>query len=327
MKKRVLTGYRPTGQLHLGHLHGNLNNMLALQEKYECFFFIADWHALTTDYADTDNLLHYTDEMVLDWLAVGLDPDKCAIYRQSDMPEIAELALYFSMFTPIAWLERNPTYKEQLKELKVKEIATHGFIGYPVLQAADILSVHADFVPVGEDQLPHLELSREIARRFNHLYGRYLKEPKALLSHAKRLPGTDGRKMSKSYGNAIYLNDDPETVTKKVKQMITDPKKIRLNDPGHPEVCTVFTLHQLYSGEQTDDIATRCRSGELGCVADKGDLAEKICRSLAPYQARRLELASNPSTVKSVLAGGYAKAHPIISETLHQARRLIKIEK
>ena len=301
--------------------------MLGLQDKYECFFFIADWHALTTNYADTDKLLQYVDEMVLDWLAIGLDPNKCAIYRQSDMMEIAELALYFSMLTPIAWLERNPTYKEQLNELKAKEIATHGFIGYPVLQAADILSVHADFVPVGEDQLPHLELSREIARRFNHFYGKYLKEPKALLSHTKRLPGIDGRKMSKSYGNAIYLNDEPETIAKKVMKMITDPEKIRKNDPGHPEICSVFALHKLYSPEQAEDIAARCRSGELGCVADKGDLAEKICSSLKPYQKRRLELARDPDTVKKVLAGGAAKAHPLISETLHQVRRLIKIER
>lgn len=327
MEKRVLTGYRPTGKLHLGHLHGNLKNMLELQDKYDCYFFVADWHALTTDYADTGKLLQYIYEMVLDWLAVGLDPQKCAIYRQSDMPEIAELALYLSMLTPIAWLERNPTYKEQLQELKAKEIATHGFLGYPVLQAADILAVHADFVPVGEDQLPHLELGREIARRFNHFYSKYLKEPSAMLSHAKRVPGTDGRKMSKSYNNAIYLDDNPEIVAKKVMQMITDPQKIRKNDPGRPDICTVYELHKIYSPDRIDEIGDCCRRGELGCVQDKKDLAARINESLEPFRARHAALGRDPETVERVLVQGAAKARPVIADTLHNVRRLIKIEK
>ena len=326
MKKRVLTGYRPTGKLHLGHLHGNLHTMLELQVEFECFFFIADWHALTTDYANTENLKSFTKDMVIDWLAVGLDPSKCVIYRQSDVPEIAELALYLSMLTPIAWLERNPTYKEQLVELKKKEIATHGFIGYPVLQAADILSVHADFVPVGEDQLPHLELSREIARRFNHIYGDYLKEPAARLSKAKRVPGIDGRKMSKSYNNAIYLDDDDVTIEKKVMKMITDEKKIRRDDPGRPEVCNVFEIHRIYSPDRIEEIEKTCRSGELGCVDDKRELAKRIIASLGPFREKKKELTSNPSLYENVLAEGAIKAHDVISDTLKTVRKMIKID-
>jgi len=326
MKKRVLTGYRPTGKLHLGHLHGNLHTMLELQEEFECFFFIADWHALTTDYADTKNLKDFTKEMVIDWLAIGLDPKKSVIYRQSDVPEIAELALYLSMLTPIAWLERNPTYKEQLKELKKKEIATHGFIGYPVLQAADILSVHADFVPVGEDQLPHLELTREIARRFNHFYGDYLKEPSAKLSRAKRVPGMDGRKMSKSYNNAIYLDDDDAAIEKKVMKMITDEKKIRIDDPGRPEICNVFELHRIYSPDKVEEIEKRCRSGELGCVEDKKELAKKIIASLATFRKRKEEITSDPSLYDDVLTDGAVKARKVITETLQTVRKKMNID-
>ncbi|MCK4268542.1 MAG: tryptophan--tRNA ligase, partial [Actinomycetia bacterium] len=253
--KRVLTGYRPTGKLHLGHMVGNLQNMLDLQSTYDCYFFIADWHALTTDYAKTGQLGNYIEEMVLDWLAFGLDPEKCTIYRQSDVPEVAELALYLGMLTPLSWLERNPTYKEQLVELKNKEIATYGFIGYPVLQAADILIVHGEVVPVGEDQLPHLELSREIARRFNYLYGDYLTEPQAKLSIGKRVPGTDNRKMSKSYNNAIFLTDSPDEISKKVRKMVTDPARIRRDDPGHPDVCSVFALHKIFTPAEVERIA------------------------------------------------------------------------
>lgn len=325
MTQSVLTGYRPTGKLHLGHLAGNLKSMLELQEKYDCYFFIADWHALTTHYADTSDLLTNVDEMLLDWLAAGLDPKKSVIYRQSAVPEIAELALYFSMITPLAWLERNPTYKEQLQELKAKEIATHGFLGYPVLQAADILSVHADLVPVGEDQLPHLELTREIARRFNFLYEAELKEPKAYLSKAKRLPGIDGRKMSKSYGNAIYLSDTPDEIQKKVSRMITDPKKIRRDDPGRPEVCNVFALHQEFSGDAVGSIADGCRGGSLGCVQDKKDLAERLSESLAGFRARRAELAADTAYVAEVLQNGAAIARPLIAETLAYVRSRVRI--
>lgn len=325
MTKRVLTGYRPTGKLHLGHLAGNLKNMLELQEKYECYFFIADWHALTTHYADTSDLLMNVDEMLLDWLAAGLDPGKCVIYRQSAVPEIAELALYFSMITPLAWLERNPTYKEQLQELKAKEIATHGFLGYPVLQAADILSVHADMVPVGEDQLPHLELTREIARRFNYLYTAELKEPKAYLAKAKRLPGTDGRKMSKSYGNAIFLSDTPEEIQSKVTRMITDPRKIRRDDPGRPEVCNVFALHEEFSGESAASIAVECRAGSLGCVKDKKDLAERLSASLAGFRERRAKLAADRAYLSRVLEEGAAVARPLVADTLAYVRARVRI--
>jgi tryptophanyl-tRNA synthetase len=324
--KTVLTGYRPTGKLHLGHLHGNLKNMLQLQEKFHCYFFVADWHALTTDYANTNQLQEYTKEMIIDWLSIGLDPKKSVIYRQSDLPEIAEISLYFSMITPLAWLERNPTYKEQQQELKNKDISTYGFLGYPVLQAADILSVRADFVPVGEDQLPHLELAREIARRFNHFYGSYLNEPQAILSKVKRLPGIDGRKMSKSYGNAIFLSDDEATVVKKVMKMITDPEKIYKGDPGHPDICTVYAFHKIYSPEAVEEIAAECRSGRLGCVKDKQDLAARINLALSEFRKIRQSLAQSPEKVDRVLKDGAAKAGLVVRETLSEIRKLVKID-
>ncbi len=323
--KRVLTGYRPTGRLHLGHMVGNLKNMLELQSKYDCYFFVADWHALTTDYADTAGLIEFSREMVLDWLAFGLDPQKSTIYRQSSVPEVAELALYLGMLTPIAWLERNPTYKEQLQELKTKEIANYGFIGYPVLQSADIMIVHGELVPVGEDQLPHLELSREIARRFNHLYGDYLTEPKALLSEGKRVPGTDGRKMSKSYGNAIYLTDEPDEIIAKVKKMITDPARVRRDDLGHPEVCSVYTMHKIFTPNELDRIDSECRSAEIGCTDCKQLLAESIIEELADFRARRKDLAERPALAEEVMEEGAARVHEIAAETIDEVRVLMKI--
>ncbi len=248
MAQRILTGYRPTGKLHLGNLHGNLKEMIELQEKAECFFFIADWHALTTDYQDPSCMREYTEEMVLDWLAAGIDPGKAAVYRQSDLPEVAEFQLYLSMITPLGWLERVPSFKEQQEQLQGKDISTHGFLGYPVLQAADILMVRADGVPVGEDQLPHLELTREIVRRFNFLYGETFKEPQSLLSRSPRIPGTDGRKMSKSYGNFISLTDPPDEMRKKVLSMITDPARRTRKDPGDPEKCSAFAAAQDVHG-------------------------------------------------------------------------------
>jgi tryptophanyl-tRNA synthetase len=325
MRKRVLTGYRPTGKLHLGHLFGNLQEMVKLQEEYECFFFIADWHALTTDYADPSSLPENTREMLLDWLTAGLDPEKCVIYRQSDFPEVAELTLYFGMVTPLSWLERCPTYKEQLRELKGREITTYGFLGYPVLMAADILIMRAELVPVGEDQLPHLELTREIARRFNGFYGDYFPEPQALLSKAQRVPGIDGRKMSKSYGNAIFLTDTPELVREKVSNMFTDPARIRKTDLGHPEVCAVFALHKLYSQNDIKEIEEACRKAQRGCVECKKILAERISENLSDFQKKRRTFEKEKDVVKNLLERGQERAKPIAQETLLEVRKRLKL--
>jgi tryptophanyl-tRNA synthetase len=304
---------------------GNLQNMLELQSKYDCYFFVADWHALTTAYADTSGLIDYAHEMVLDWLAFGLDPRKSTIYRQSDVPEVAELTLYLGMLTPIAWLERNPTYKEQLAELKNKEIATYGFIGYPVLQAADIMIVRGDLVPVGEDQLPHLELSREIARRFNKFYGDYLVEPQALLSKGKRVPGTDGRKMSKSYGNAIFLTDEPEVIAKKVRQMLTDPARKRREDLGHPDVCSVFAMHGIFTKERSAEIEAECRAAEIGCTDCKAILAESISDALAGFRERRAELGARPELAEEILAAGALEVRSLAAETIKDVRTRMNI--
>lgn len=326
MKKRVLSGNRPTGKLHIGHFHGALKNWIKLQDEYDCFFFVADWHALTTNYDNVVALKSDIQEMVIDWLALGLDPQKSVIYKQSDIPEVAELSLYLSMITPLGWLERCPTYKEQLQELKEKDIATHGFLGYPVLQAADILIVHSDFVPVGEDQLPHLELSREIARRFNYLYGDCFSEPQALLTEVKRLPGIDGRKMSKSYGNAIFLSDSPDEIRNKVRMMITDPQRIKLTDKGHPEVCTVFAVHKAYSQDVLEEIEAQCRGATRGCTECKGILAEKIAESLTGFREKRAKLVKETEIVQEVLKNGANQARPIAQDALHEVRKRMNIE-
>lgn len=321
MATRILTGYRPTGKLHLGHLHGNLMRMIELQEEAECFFFIADWHALTTDYQDPSRLRTFTEEMVLDWLAAGIDPDKAAIYRQSDLPEVAEFQLYLSMITPLGWLERVPSFKEQQEQLRGREIATHGFLGYPVLQAADILIVRAEGVPVGEDQLPHLELTREIVRRFNYLYGETFAEPQSLLSAAPRIPGTDGRKMSKSYGNQISLSEPPEEIRRKVLSMITDPARRTRRDPGDPEKCSVYELHKLYTADRLEEISSNCRTAGWGCVECKEVLAERIAGSLGDFRERRKELESKPGVAWKVLEEGLRKVRPIAGEVLAEVRR------
>lgn len=299
--------------------------MLDLQSKYECYFFVADWHALTTDYADTSGLIDYSCEMVLDWLAFGLDPEKSTIYRQSDVPEVAELALYLGMLTPLAWLERNPTYKEQLAEIKKKEITTYGFLGYPVLQAADILIVSGQLVPVGEDQLPHLELSREIARRFNYLYGACLTEPQALLSKGKRMPGTDGRKMSKSYDNAIFLTDEPDEISKKVRKMITDPARVKRDDPGHPEICSVFTMHGVFTPNETSRISGECKEATIGCTDCKKLLAASVADALEGFRSRRRELADRPELAEEVLQAGASRVHRIAGETMKEVRARMKL--
>ncbi len=328
-RKRALTGYRPTGKLHLGHWFGNLQNMLEMQDDFDAFYFIADWHALTSDWADTSRIREFTEEMVLDWCAAGLDPDRCTIYRQSDVPEVAELALYFSMVTPLSWLERVPSYKEQREQVTDKDLGNLGFFMYPLLQAADITIVLADVVPVGEDQLPHLELTREIVRRFNNAYGDYLIEPAALIAkQGARVPGTDGRKMSKSYGNAIFISDTPEEITAKVRAMITDPARKLKTDPGDPDICPLHQIHKLVSRD-ADDIArwdACCRAAECGCVAHKVKMAEDLVDYLGEFRARRAEIAAKPGYAWEVLEAGAAKARPVTAEVVATCRERVRID-
>ncbi|MDD2542352.1 MAG: tryptophan--tRNA ligase, partial [Desulfuromonadaceae bacterium] len=309
MKQRVVSGMRPTGRLHIGHFHGVLENWIKMQESYDCFFFVADWHSLTTEYADTSGIAQNIREMVLDWVAFGLDPEKCIIFRQSMVPHHSELNLILSMVTPVSWLERCPTYKEMQDNLETKDLSTFGFLGYPVLMAADIILYKALRVPVGQDQLPHLEITREIARRFNHLYGAVFPEPEALLTETPKLPGLDGRKMSKSYNNSIYLSDTAEETSKKILGMMTDPARVRRNDPGDPDVCVAFNLHRIYvPQEKLEEIIPACRNATIGCVECKKILVGCMNERLAPSRARREELATNPAFVYELLQEGSIKA-------------------
>ena len=326
MQKKMLTGFRPTGKLHLGHLHGNIKNMIENQNKYENFFFLVDWHALSTEYQDPKNIKNNLIDCVIDLIALGVDPDITHLYRQSDIAAIAELTLYFSMITPLSWLERCPTYKEQIKELKAKDLSTLGFFSYPVLMAADILIVNADIIPVGEDQLPHLEITREIARRFNHLYGDYFTEPQELLSTSTRVPGIDGRKMSKSYGNAIFLSDESEVIKKKVRQMITDPARIRKTDPGHPEICNVFSFYKIYKSGAIEDIKSRCKKGEIGCTGCKDEMASIISGSLKNFRLRRTELEKDKSLIYNILENGSKKVLDIAKVTIDNVRTRMGID-
>lgn len=321
----VLSGMRPTGKLHLGNYYGALANWLELQKMYQCFYMVADWHALTSDYADTSQIEANIWDMVLDWLASGLDPARCVIFRQSWIHEHAELHLLLSMITPVPWLERNPTYKEQIQEVKNKDLSTYGFLGYPVLQAADILVYKATRVPVGEDQLPHLELTREIARRFNHLYGETFPEPQAMLTKSPKILGVDGRKMSKSYNNAVLISDSKEQVAAKVKVMYTDPAKIRVNDKGHPEGCVVYNTHKLYTPEVAD-IKQRCEAGTLGCVACKSRLIETLNAGLEPVRAERTRWESRPQDVKDIIRQGTLKAAETARLTMRDVRKAIHLE-
>jgi len=332
MRERVLTGYRPTGKLHLGHWFGNLQNMLALQDQYEAFYFVADWHALTSEWQNPGDIARYTEEMVLDWVAAGLDPDKCTIYRQSDIHQVPELLLYFSMVTPMSWLERTPSYKEQQQQLNDKDLSNLGFFMYPALQTADIVIMDASRVPVGEDQLPHLELGREIVRRFNSTYKagkRGLIEPKALLATTSadggaRVPGTDGRKMSKSYGNAIFISDIPDEIRKKAMGFMTDPARKQLTDPGDPEVCPLHQVHKLVAAsDKIADWETCCRAATCGCVPHKKDLAEDLIAYLADFQARRVALDARPGFAREVLEAGAEKAQPIAQATIERCRELV----
>jgi len=325
MKKRVLSGIQPTGKLHLGNLIGAVENWVKLQDKYDCYFFIADLHALTTAYDDISGLRDDIQNVSLDLLAAGLDPKKCVIFKQSDMPEHSELHLLFSMVTPLSWLERVPTYKSKINELKEKDLGTYGFLGYPLLQAADILIYKAEFVPVGQDQLPHLELTREVARRFNHFYGDVFSEPKDLLTKFPVLPGLDGRKMSKSYNNTIAISDPPEVVKKKVLTMVTDPARVKKDDKGHPEVCSVHQFYKVFAPDQAETVAKECRAAQRGCVACKNQLAQILVDYLAPIHKRRSELVKQPKKLEQILADGAERARKISSQTLKEAKQAMGI--
>jgi len=324
-KKRILSGMRPSGRLHVGHLVGALSNWSALQDEYECFYMVADWHALTTEYEDPSEIKTNIKEMVIDWISSGLNPEKCTMFVQSQVVEHAELHLLLSMFIPLSWLERCPTYKQQQQELKDRNLSTYGFLGYPVLQAADILVYKAEAVPVGEDQLPHLELCREIARRFNFLYKDIFPEPQALLTRVPKLLGTDGRKMSKSYNNCIFLSDAPQVIREKVGSMVTDPSRIRANDPGNPEVCTVYGLHEIFNSPKLNSIIADCEKGSIGCVECKGILGEALIERLKPIQARRKDLEANPEKITNILKDGRLRAEKVTRETLKEVREAIGI--
>jgi tryptophanyl-tRNA synthetase len=324
--KRIVSGMRPTGRLHLGHYHGVLANWRRLQEEFECFFFAADWHSLTTEYENTTGIVENTNEMVLDWLAFGIDPQKSTIFVQSRVPQHAELNLILAMITPVSWLERNPTYKEMRENLSTKDLSTFGFLGYPVLMASDIIVYKATRVPVGHDQLPHLEITREITRRFNYLYGEVFPEPAALLTETPKVLGTDGRKMSKSYGNAIYLSETEDETRKKVMSMVTDVQRPRRSDPGEPDRCVAFTLHLLYTPEEERSrIVKECRGAEIGCVDCKKILARNVVAELAPFRERRRELAGQPELVDQVLADGNRRASEEAALTMLEVRKAIKL--
>lgn len=325
-RMRVLSGMRPTGPLHVGHLVGALENWVALQETHDCFYVIVDWHALTTDYAETGGIQGYVREVALDWLAAGIDPERSTVFVQSAVKEHAELHLLLSMVVPLSWLERVPTYKEQQEQLREKDLNTYGFLGYPLLQSADILLYEADVVPVGDDQVPHLELCREIARRFNHFYGEVLPEPQAKLTPAPRLPGTDGRKMSKSYGNAVFLSDPPDTVREKVDSFLTDPKRTHRHIPGDPQVCPVFSCHKIFSSaEQVAWADEGCRSAGIGCRDCKAVLRDNLTRRLAPIAQRRAELDARPGAVDAVLSRGAEQARAVAARTMARVRAAMRI--
>jgi tryptophanyl-tRNA synthetase len=364
IKKRVLSGMRSTGKLHLGNYVGALENWVRMQEQYDCFFCVADWHALTTDYADTSRLKENSIDVLLDWLAAGLDPAKCVMFIQSHVPAHAELHLLLSMITPLGWLERVPTYKEQKENIKGKDLDTYGFLGYPVLQSADILIYKADFVPVGEDQVAHVELTREIARRFNAFYAfaqpvvtettgltpqqrellissgteitpdtdyifprTVFPEPRSLLTPAPRLPGTDGRKMSKSYDNAVMLTDPEAVVRQKLKTMVTDPARVRRTDPGNPDVCPVGDLHKIFSNPETmAKVNEGCRSAGIGCIECKSWVADALVKILNPMQERRKKYEDNPRLAWDILEAGSARAREVAGGTMDEVRKAMGLD-
>jgi len=326
-RKRIVSGIRPTGSLHLGHYLGVLKNWVNLQKEYDCFYFIADWHALTSDYRDPSRIQKSTRDMVITWLSVGIDPEKSVIFRQSDIKNHAELFLLLSMITPLSWLERNPTYKELKEELKEKDLGTFGFLGYPVLQAADIVIYNADRVPIGEDQLPHLELTREIARRFNHIYGDdVLTEPKEILTATPRVPGLDGRKMSKSYNNAIFIYETRKSLEKKVMEMLTDAKRMRKRDPGEPDDCNLYPFHEHFTAENIrEDIKKGCRDASLGCVDCKRILIESIEKEFVPIWEKVDYYKDHPTLVEDILSRGRTKAGEISASTIERVRSVMHL--
>ncbi|QNI35176.1 tryptophan--tRNA ligase [Alloacidobacterium dinghuense] len=329
--KRVLSGMRPTGKLHLGNYMGALHNWVRLQHEYECYFFIADWHALTTDYADTSQIRPNTREVILDFLGAGLDPAHSVLFVQSDIKQHAELHLLFSMITPLGWLERVPTYKEQQENITGKDLSTYGFLGYPLLQSADILIYQPDFVPVGQDQVAHVELTREVARRFNQFYpgaqgSEILPEPQVLLTPSPKLPGTDGRKMSKSYGNTILLTDPEPVVRQKLKPMVTDPARVRRTDPGNPDVCPVGDLHKVFSSQETlAKVYDGCTTASIGCIECKGWVADSVVKVLQPIQERRAGYEANPKKVDEILEDGKQRATTRAEQTMVEVRSAVGI--
>jgi tryptophanyl-tRNA synthetase len=323
MKKRILSGMRPTGKLHLGHLVGALDNWIKLQDEYDCFFMVADWHALMSEYEDTSHMSEYVIDNVVDWLAAGIDPDKSTLFIQSEVSAHLDLYMIFSCLTPLGLLERCPTYKEQMRQIKTRNLNTYGFLGYPVLQAADILIYKADKVPVGDDQLPHLELTREIARRFNTLYKKNIfPYPDAILTKVPRLMGLDGRKMSKSYDNTINLSDSEEIIRRKITSMITDPKRIKLADKGHPDICNVFTYYSTFIPGLTDEVRDNCINAKIGCTECKKMLASGLIDKLKPFHIRREELLRDKNGIKNILAKGKEKAAAFSCQVLKEVKEL-----
>ena len=325
-KKRILSGMRPTGPLHLGNLHGALLNWVEMQDQYDCFFFIADWHAMTSDYEDTDSISGYIRDMMIDWLSAGLSPDKSTLFVQSHIKEHTELFLILSMITPVPWLERNPTYKEQIVQLNNKDLSTFGFLGYPVLQAADIIMYKAYGVPVGIDQVPHVEITREIARRFNYFYGDIFPEPESILTKTPKILGIDRRKMSKSYDNAIYYSSSPDDISTNVAKMLTDPQRARKSDPGNPDKCNVFEFHKLYSDSKTiDRINKECRTAEIGCVECKQIMAKYLIKALEPMREKREYYEARPQLIDDIIVEGRDKARRVARQTMAEVRAAIKI--
>lgn len=326
MATRVLSGMQPSGLMHLGNLLGAIENWKILQTQYECFFFVADWHALSTNYADTSRLKEFTQELLIDWLAAGIDPNRATVFIQSSVPEHAILHLLLSMIIPIPWLERNPTYKEKQEEIRERDLSTYGFLGYPVLQSADILLYKPDFVPVGKDQLPHLELTREVARRFNHLYTPVFPEPQEYLTQFPKVLGTDGRKMSKSYGNTINISDTEPEVRQKLKTMVTDPARIRRTDKGNPDVCPVFDFHKIFSAEKViKQVDTDCRTAAIGCIDCKRQVADAMVERLSPIWEKRRTLLKNPEQTQEIVEEGRNRASRVANQTMQEVKAAMKI--
>ncbi|MCX7943784.1 MAG: tryptophan--tRNA ligase [Deltaproteobacteria bacterium] len=325
MKKRVLSGMQSTGKLHIGNYHGALEHWVRLQDDYNCYFFVANYHSLTTLYQNSKEIYENTLQVAIDFLAAGIEPDKSVVFVQSLVPAHTELHLILSMFTPISWLERVPSYKEKMSNIELADLTTYGFLGYPVLQTADIVLYDANFVPVGEDQLPHLELAREIVRRINHYYGETFVEPLPLLTSFSRIPGIDGRKMSKSYDNAIFLGDTDEQIRSRIMNAITDPARIKRSDPGHPEVCNIFAYHRIYSSSVLSQIESECRMGKRGCVDCKKECFKNLIASLATVRERRYNFEKNKDYVKDILRDGSKKASEYANKVLNRLREKMGI--